>query len=80
MMMGGYGMGYGWSLLGILYMIIPLLLIGAVIYWAVKAAVQSGGVQQKPTQSAVQIAEERYARGEISAEELETIRRNLKNK
>ncbi|WP_366924450.1 SHOCT domain-containing protein [Metallumcola ferriviriculae] len=80
-MMGGYGMGYGAGLLGIFYMLVPLLIIGLIIYWAVRAAVQSGGVQQKTGHmGAIEIAEERYARGEISDEELNTIRSNLKKK
>lgn len=83
MMMGGYGMGYGGSiagsLLGIFYMLIPLLLFGLIIYWAVKAATNnSGAAQQKP--SPVEIAKERYARGEITADELKTIRRNLEER
>ncbi|MBO8169682.1 MAG: hypothetical protein H0Z35_10930 [Thermoanaerobacteraceae bacterium] len=85
MMMGGYGMGYGGSiagsLLGIFYMLIPLLLFGLIIYWAVKAATNnSGAAQQKPKPSPVEIAEERYARGEITAEELKTIRHNLEKR
>ena len=79
-MMGGY-MGYG-GLLGIIYMFVPLLILGAIIYWAVRAGTQNStpGARQKPQRRPLEIAEERYARGEISAEELEEIRRNLQKK
>ena len=74
------GYGYGWGALGILYMLVPLLILGAIIYWAVRAATQGnfphGQLEQRP----VEIAEERYARGEITFEELEVIRKNLRKR
>ena len=85
-MMGGYGMGgYGaWGgLLGIISMLIPLAIIFLIVYIAVRAAGQSGGnaAQRKPgTESPIEIAERRFASGEISAEQLQEIRRVLADK
>ncbi|MHB1421054.1 MAG: SHOCT domain-containing protein [Bacillota bacterium] len=78
-MMGSWGMGFGGGLFGIFYMLIPLLLLGAVIYWAVKAGTQhiTPSGQQTPSRRPVEIANERYAKGEISSEQLEEIRNNL---
>ncbi len=77
-MMGSYGMGWGAGLLGILYMLLPLLLLGLIIYWAIRSAIPAGsGSQHQKAKTSGEIAEERYARGEISAEELQTIRQNL---
>jgi len=80
-MMGGYNMGWGAGLLGILYMLLPLLLLGLIIYWAIRSAIPAGsGPQHQKSKAPVEIAEERYARGEISAEELQTIRENLEKR
>jgi len=62
-------------------MILPLLLLGGIIYYAVKAGTKAGtqgNTNVTASNSARNIAEERYAKGEISAQELEEIRRNLK--
>jgi phage shock protein PspC (stress-responsive transcriptional regulator) len=59
-------------------------LIAYIVLWiavpnesAVWAAPSAGGVPPPPS-DAVRIAEERYARGEITAEELATIRSDLR--
>lgn len=64
----GFGFGFMW--------IFWLLLI-VVIVWAVKAAMSGGSSDKGETKSALQILEERYARGEIGQEEFEKIRRDL---
>jgi phage shock protein C len=53
--------------------------IGLLAYIVLWIAVPEGttGDQRSPASSAVQIAEERYARGEISADELVRIRADL---
>jgi phage shock protein C len=50
---------------------------GVVLYFIMWFVVPEEGAEAKATSSAVQIAEERYARGEITDEELERIRKDL---
>src|SRR5215211_6613527 len=91
-MMGQGGMmGGGWGIFGIIGMLVPLLFFGgliAVIVWAVTqlgsgghaasgkyASGSAGGVRE---QSAEEILQQRFARGEIDAEEYEERRRILR--
>ena len=78
--MGGYGAGLGGGILGLLYMFVPLLVLGGIIYFAVKAATHGSTKAANPMggHKPVNIAEERYAKGEISLEDLKEIRNNLK--
>src|SRR5215211_6411144 len=84
MMMGNRGQGWpggmmdgGWGVLGLAWTLVPLLFWGglvAVIAWAVArmTAGRHGGVDLGPgEQSAEEILRQRYARGEIDAEEYE---------
>lgn len=74
MMGGGPGMMGG----GFLFML--LLLIGAVILvvWIVKMmSPQQGDTETTSREDAVEIARKRYAKGEISKEEFEQIKREL---
>ena len=90
LMMGQGGMmGGGWGFFGIIWMLVPLLFFGglvALIVWAVtqlgtgghaasgRHAASSAGVHD---QSAEEILRQRFARGEIDAEEYEQRRRIL---
>jgi putative membrane protein len=86
-MMGQWGRGGmmdgGWGMLGILWMLVPLLLWGgllAVIVWAVMriAANRQGNAGTRAGQdSAEDILRQRFARGEIDAEEYEQLHRIL---
>jgi putative membrane protein len=89
-MMGPGGMmGGGWGFFGIIWMLVPLLFLGAlvvVIVWAVtqlgsgghtapgRNDASSAGVRG---QSAEEILRQRFARSEIDAEEYEERRRVL---
>jgi putative membrane protein len=89
-MMGQGGMmGGGWSIFGIIGMLVPLLFFGgliALIVWAVtqvgsgghastgKYAAGSAGVHE---QSAEEILQQRFARGKIDAQEYEERHRIL---
>ena len=91
MMMGNRGQGWpggvmdgGWGVLGLAWMLVPLLFWGglvAVIAWAVARMTTSrhgGGVDLGPgEQSAEEILRRRFARGEINAEEYEQRRSTL---
>ncbi len=66
----GNFMGFGsWGILGgIIMWILLALLIGAAIYWLVT---NSGGKKSRPSSqtNALEIARQRYAKGEITREE-----------
>ncbi|MEJ2637750.1 MAG: SHOCT domain-containing protein [Calditrichia bacterium] len=73
-MMGGFGMGFGW--------IFGILLIGLVI-WAVTGfaggrTFQTGGNGHISSgESPLDVLKKRYARGEISREQYEEMKRDL---
>jgi len=72
----GYGMGGG-----VLMWIILLLIIGVVVYYFVKSkSINTNGInsaQEVPGPDAMKIAKTRLAKGEITAEEFEIIKKNL---
>lgn len=74
-MMGGLGMMTGMGWLGILTM--ALLWIGVIllVIWAVTALLPTATHSSGPT--ALEILQQRYARGEISREEFEQARNVL---
>jgi putative membrane protein len=85
-MMGQGGMmGGGWGIFGIIGMLVPLLFFGgliAVIVWAVvriTANRQGGGTEPRAGgDSAEEVLRQRFARGEIDAEEYDERRRILR--
>ncbi|MBI2912699.1 MAG: SHOCT domain-containing protein [Chloroflexi bacterium] len=78
----GDGMGW-WMLWGGLFMLLFWGSIIALIVWGVQAATRRETGQSQPPQSSagratpLEIAKERYARGEIGREEFEQIRKDL---
>jgi len=77
-MMSGWGMGFG--ALGFLFMAVFWIVIIAVAVWLLgylfprKDTTQpSGGANE----TAIDILEKRYARGELSQEEFKTMRQDL---
>lgn len=70
-MMGGVTMGLGW-----LFPILGLTILGLLIAWLVRA-IRHGTEDGASTARPLEIARRRYARGEIDAEELRTIRETL---
>ena len=74
-MMGnyGYGMGYGGMFLGLLFWIIIIW----VAYLLIKSLIDHNKTRSSEGKSALDIAKERYAKGEITKEELEEMKRNL---
>jgi putative membrane protein len=81
-MMGPYfgeGMGFGWF--GILSGWIFMIVFWALVVWAILAFIQWVTRQQRGSEprknKALEILEERYAKGEISKEELEEKRKYL---
>ncbi|WP_037374387.1 SHOCT domain-containing protein [Sedimenticola selenatireducens] len=72
MMEGGIGMGFGGGLMWLFWIVSIVLVV-----WAIKLAI---GVANRPgdkARSALDILEERYAKGEIDQEEFEQKRKAL---
>jgi len=73
------GWGWGWMVGGWLMMVAFWAVIIFLVVWAVRTFARPSGLQQAPSspRSPLDIAKERYARGEITREEFEEIRRTL---
>ncbi len=82
-MMWGYGFGWGWLMMSlgtILWVAILVVLVWALIRWlnartSTQVHPPSSGVQSGPT--ALEILQQRYARGEIDAATFEQMRERL---
>ena len=75
-MYSGYGMGFGGGGFGILFM---LLFWGLIIFGVIMFIRQfSKPASKSEEESAISIAAKRYAGGEISIEEFQRIKHNLK--
>jgi len=80
-MMGGYGMmGWGggwapwlWILVMVIQWLLPVALIGLVIYWLAGRTAGRGPSKQDP----IDILKERYARGEITGEDFRRMKEDL---
>ena len=76
-MMHGYGFGFGGVLMMILFW--GLLIVGAV--WLIRSLLSGGKYstfqRSDREESAKEILDRRYARGELSREEYETIKQDL---
>lgn len=74
--MGNYGygmMGYGGMLFGLIFWILIIVLA----YLLIKKLLEQNKNQSVEGKSALDIAKERYAKGEITEEEFEEIKRRL---
>lgn len=74
--MPGYGYGMGIAML--FFWVLALVVIGMVVAWFVRG-VAPAGRDVAPTRTAVQIIEERYARGEIGREEFMQKKKDLES-
>lgn len=76
-MMTGFGMGFGW--LGFLMMAIFWVAIIAAAVWLFSNLFPQNNQStlDNESETAVSILQKRYARGEISKEEYETMRHDL---
>ncbi len=82
MMWWGQGFGWGWMLFGSLMMILFWGGLIALIVLATRGLTGTGSAATTPppantSNSALRILKERYARGEITKEEYEDMRRDL---
>jgi len=68
--------GMGWLMgFGVIWTILFWAVVIAVIVWAVKKLAGGGGTTSRNTP--LDIARERYAKGEISREEFEQLKKDL---
>jgi putative membrane protein len=76
-MMGwGYGMGWLWSIIMLLFWIAVLVGIVFLVRWLILSTGRKGQ-GAAPEESAVEILKRRYARGEITKEEFERIKKDI---
>lgn len=77
-MMGGYYGGMGWIglVLGIIFLIVIIVGIILLIVWIVKRTTNSA-IEPKTDIKALEVLKERYAKGEISKEQYEDIKKDL---
>lgn len=71
MMYGGYGGWFGM----IFMMLIPLALLGLVVYWAVNSGVKNA--LKEGSSGALDILKARYARNEITSDEYKKLKEEL---
>ena len=69
------GMGWGWGLLGAVWMLLFWGSIIALVVWGINRLSRAGDSSR--SQTPLDIAKNRYARGEISREEFEQLKRDL---
>jgi putative membrane protein len=77
-MMWGYGPGMGWWMLfgGIIFVLFWGAII-ALIVWVVRRIGRDTSVSSTGRNTPLEIAKERYARGEITKEQFDQIKRDL---
>jgi putative membrane protein len=75
--MGGYGMGFGW----IFWLILIVIIVWAVIRYAGSGPGRSSGRIDAGSGGgrALEILKERYAKGEITKEEYDRMKRDLEH-
>jgi putative membrane protein len=77
--MWGFGCGMGWG--GWIVMILGGILFVALLIWLIVSLTRNQGVRMEPPKGAdprfLETLKQRYARGEISKEQFEELRRDL---
>jgi putative membrane protein len=77
----GMGFGFGWAILGAIIMVIFWVAVIWLIVWAIKRASHHTYSNYPPgttgPMTPLDIAKERYAKGEITKEQFDEIKKNL---
>ena len=77
MMWWPYGFGWGWWILGGIIMIIFWGGLIALVVWGIKKLTERSTPAHK--QGPLDVAKDRYARGEITREQFEQIKKDLQS-
>ena len=72
--MGSYGLGYGYMGLGLIFWVLIIIGVILLIKWLVEQGKTTGGEQQM---TAMDILKARYAKGDITTEEFEEMKKRL---
>ncbi len=72
----GQNMGVWWMLLGTVLMIVFWAVIIVLVVWGIRKVTHSGG-SPSDRRSPLDILKERYARGEITKEQFEQMKKDL---
>ena len=70
----GTGLGYGFMGLGLIFWILIIVGVVMLIKWLVDQGKTTGGEQQM---AAIEVLKTRYAKGEITADEFEDMKKRL---
>ena len=70
----GSGLGYGYMGLGLTFWILIIVGVVLLIKWLVDQGKTTGGEQQM---AAIEVLKTRYAKGEITADEFEDMKKRL---
>ena len=75
----GYMSGWGWAAMGLMMVLMVIFWGGivALIVWGITRLTRGRGSVSAGRQSPLDIARERYAKGEITKEQLEQIKKDL---
>jgi|Deesub1362A_J573_1020465.scaffolds.fasta_scaffold00151_23 putative membrane protein len=75
---GGYGMmGYGWAIFSWIFFIVFWVAIILLIIWLYKQIKGSDTRHTSPAETPLEILKKRYARGEITREQYEEMRKEI---
>jgi putative membrane protein len=77
MMYYGHGMGVGWSLI-VFAVVLPILILAAVVIVSQLRRTPAASVSPDPVPGAERVLADRFARGEMDAEEYEQRLRTLR--
>jgi putative membrane protein len=76
---GGASSSHPWFFFGFLFWLLPLFAFGLLIFLAARWLTRSGGheVYPRSTSGALRIIDERYAKGEITKEQFDQMKRDV---
>jgi putative membrane protein len=72
-----YGWGMGLGIIGVLFSIVFWVGVIALVVWLITKLVKHENSGKIEKQSPIDLAKERYARGEITKEEFEQLKKDL---
>ncbi len=78
-MMGGLSTGFGfiWIVFILLFALAIIAGVIILIIWALRKPVSTQQPQQAPSGKALEVLKERYAKGELTKEEYENIKKDI---